>query len=243
MHVKEGDCFLLTQGRGFTLASEPGIDGTSADEVFTDGAGQARMGTGEEFSVLGGRMTLDPRTASLLTDALPPVMRVPAHSRAAASLRWLLQKVVAELGAGGIGSHAIATQAMHMMFVEMIRFSSTGLPVGWVAALADPRVGPALRAIHDDPCAPWTLERLAALSHLSRSVFAARFRAQVGTSPLNYLTRWKMHLARRSLRRRGVSVAEIAERLGYSSESAFGHAYKRVFGESPGRGLGRGAAD
>nr|WP_246787362.1 helix-turn-helix transcriptional regulator [Rhizobium leguminosarum] len=70
---------------------------------------------------------------------------------------------------------------------------------------------------------------------MSRSAFAQRFKELVGTAPLDYVTRWRMHRAREALRREDVSVAGLAAALGYSSESAFGNAFKRVFGRAPKR--------
>lgn len=61
-------------------------------------------------------------------------------------------------------------------------------PTGWAAALADPPVSAALRAVHDEPRRAWTVEELGARAGLSRSAFARRFAALVGRPPLAYLT-------------------------------------------------------
>jgi AraC-like DNA-binding protein len=73
---------------------------------------------------------------------------------------------------------------------------------------------------------------------MSRSSFAQRFKATVGSSPMDYLTRWRMLLAADRLANEPVSV--IALSLGYESESAFSTAFKRVMGCSP-RRYGRAA--
>ncbi|WP_332713992.1 helix-turn-helix transcriptional regulator [Pelagibacterium mangrovi] len=95
----------------------------------------------------------------------------------------------------------------------------------------------AIRAIHADPGHDWRLGELAAISHLSRSQFSARFRESVGRSPMDYLLHWRMTVARRALATRGASVGAVAANLGYTSESAFGVAFRRVTGITPRRAL------
>lgn len=88
--------------------------------------------------------------------------------------------------------------------------------------------------MHDDMARPWTVEALAGKARLSRSAFAARFRQRVGRSPLDYLTRWRMVKAGQMLRRKGLSLGEVATKVGYESEAAFSKAFKREMGAAPG---------
>jgi AraC-like DNA-binding protein len=111
----------------------------------------------------------------------------------------------------------------------------SGRPAGWLGALNDDRIGAALRAMHADVARRWTLTELAGISHMSRSAFAAAFRSQVGTAPLDYLIQWRMSLARDALRRGTRSISELAAATGYESESAFSTAFRRVVGSSPKR--------
>lgn len=69
---------------------------------------------------------------------------------------------------------------------------------------------------------------------MSRTVFAERFAALVGETPMQYLAKWRMHLAEEMLRARGSSVAQIGERVGYQTEAAFRRAFRRVRGLAPG---------
>jgi AraC-like DNA-binding protein len=107
------------------------------------------------------------------------------------------------------------------------------MPAGWLRALADPRIAPALRLMHSDPGRDWHLEELAKASAMSLTTFAFHFKAVAGVAPLTYLTEWRMHLAQRALREEDTPVAVIARSLGYTSESAFSNAFKRVTGGSP----------
>jgi transcriptional regulator GlxA family with amidase domain len=138
------------------------------------------------------------------------------------------------------GSSLMAQQLSHMMLVQALRLHVEDQgqdTTGWLAALADPHVGPAIRAMHADPGRAWTVEALARQVGLSRTVFAQRFRLKVGTTPIAYLTRWRMMLAGERLVGTGDSIAEIAASLGYASEFAFSAAFKREMGRPPRRYL------
>jgi AraC-like DNA-binding protein len=104
---------------------------------------------------------------------------------------------------------------------------------GWLRALGDPRIAPALRLMHDDPARPWQLDELAKACAMSRTTFAFHFKKSAGVAPLTYLAQWRMRLAERTLRERNTPVALIAQSLGYTSESAFSNAFKRMTGQSP----------
>jgi AraC-like DNA-binding protein len=122
------------------------------------------------------------------------------------------------------------------MFVQILRaqLGSVGsLPAGWLRAISDERIAPALRLIHGDPSRTWKLDELAKASAMSRTTFAVHFKAVAGVAPLEYLTDWRMQIAQRALRDEDKSIAELAASLGYSSESAFSNAFKRVTGSAP----------
>ena len=234
-----GDCFMLARGKPFVLATDLALAPRDAVEIFADAPnGVATYGAREDFHVVGGKMTLDTTMAALLVDALPDVIHLRAGSGRAGTVQWLLSQLVNEAGGTEPGSDAQARLAMQMLFIEMIRacLDATDRPrPGWLGALGDRRLGRALQAMHDDPVHPWRLAELAQRAGMSRSSFAARFKQAVGVSALGYLVRWRMHLACRALQRPGQSVARVAASFGYSSESAFGNAFKRVFGQAPRR--------
>jgi AraC-like DNA-binding protein len=112
--------------------------------------------------------------------------------------------------------------------------------VGWLFALADTQMGAAITAMHESPGHRWTLQELGERVGMSRSIFALKFKATVGTSPMEYLTRWRMLLAGDRLTNSSDALSAIAVSLGYESESAFSTAFKRVMGCSP-RQYGRAA--
>jgi len=151
-----------------------------------------------------------------------------------AAMRWSLERLADEVRDPQPGSSLITQQLAYMMLIQALRLHMAGtVGIGWLFVLADRQLSAALTCIHDEPGYGWTLEKLAARIGMSRSAFAARFKAISGTSPIEYLTRWRMLLACDRLQNSSDSITVIASRLGYESESAFGKAFKRVIGCSP----------
>nr|WP_282099681.1 AraC family transcriptional regulator [Qipengyuania aerophila] len=92
-----------------------------------------------------------------------------------------------------------------------------------------------MAAIHSDPSHHWTVSELARIAGKSRSAFAERFVAVVGVGPVTYASDWRLRLAAVMLTRSKKSVTFVARAFGYLSDSAFGTAFRRKFGVSPGR--------
>ena len=105
----------------------------------------------------------------------------------------------------------------------------------WPGALGDQVTATALRALHADPAAPWSNDRLAAEAGVSRPTLARRFTALVGHPPMSYLTWWRLILAATLLRDTPDTLATVAGRVGYGSPYALSHAFEREFGTTPGR--------
>ena len=84
-----------------------------------------------------------------------------------------------------------------------------------------------MNALHERPAHAWTLEELARVAGTSRSVLAERFQHLVGTSPMQYLTQWRMLLAANLLTRSNAPLARIAEDVGYQTDTAFSRAFRR----------------
>lgn len=104
---------------------------------------------------------------------------------------------------------------------------------GWLAGVGDRIVGPALNLMHLRPAHAWSLEELAREGATSRSVLAERFQNLVGSSPMQYLTQWRMLLAANLLCRSNAPLARIAEDVGYQTDSAFSRAFRRIYGSPP----------
>ena len=104
---------------------------------------------------------------------------------------------------------------------------------GWLAGVGDRIVGAALNALHKSPAHAWTLEELARTANTSRSVLAERFQQLVGSSPMQYLTQWRMLLASNLLVRSNAPLASIAQDVGYQTDTAFSRAFRREYGAPP----------
>jgi AraC-like DNA-binding protein len=205
--------------------------------------------------LISGSLSFDDTAAALLLDRLPPVSRIAAGSPQASVVAPALQLLAAETagtaGTAGTapGSDLMRKQLTCILFIQVLRAlletretpgetpgeASGPAAPGWLAALRDPQIGAALTLIHQEPARRWTVAELAAAAGLSRSSFALRFRTLVGLPPLDYLVRWRIQLAARALRSTDRTVAAIGAGLGYSSESAFSNAFKRVRGQPPSR--------
>lgn len=231
-----GDVGLLTAKRAFVLSSEPGVEPLDAMSVFSGGRNPVgSIGEGDDFAHIGGHVLLDQASGRLLSDVLPPWIHVPAASPQAASFRWLLEQLVNEHAADLPGAQLASAQLAQLLFIQILRAHlQTSSPMsGWLRALGDPRIAPALKLMHGDPARSWHLEELAEACAMSRTTFAIRFRTSAGVAPLTYLAQWRTRLAERSLREENKPVAVIAQSLGYGSESAFSNAFKRMTGHSP----------
>ncbi|MEI5011081.1 AraC family transcriptional regulator [Streptomyces sp. PmtA] len=237
LRLSEGDCYLLTRPRGFTLRSGPGVVPVDAGPVFARAEdGVARTGDGDDVLLIGGRFSFGARAQELLLDALPPVVHVPAASSQAETVRWALATIDEEVRDGRMGSTLVAEHLAVVMLVHVLRLHLAREPrgvSGWLAGLGDPVVAAALTSMHAEPAHPWTVAELARRGAVSRSTLAARFKSTVGRGPLAYLTGWRLELAAKYLREGGGTVASIAREVGYGSESALSTAFKRVVGVSP----------
>jgi AraC-like DNA-binding protein len=131
-----------------------------------------------------------------------------------------------------------STKLPELLLAEVLRHHLASAPAiksGWIGALRDPVLAPALAAIHREPARQWSLNELATAASASRSVLDGRFRQVLGRSPIRYLTEWRMHTAGDLLRSTDFSVARVAREVGYEAEEAFSRAFKRHHKMPPSR--------
>jgi AraC-like DNA-binding protein len=168
-----------------------------------------------------------------LMDALPVVLRVEAGGTGDP----VLDHLAAEVAVDAPGQQVVLDRLLDWMLVCTLRAwfdRPGGEPPAWWAAQRDPVVGDALRLLHADPAAPWTVTSLADRTGVSRSTLAKRFTDLVGEPPLSYLTRWRMTLAADLLvEQKAATVADVARTVGYSDPFGFSAAFKRVRGANP----------
>ncbi|MEU7296275.1 AraC family transcriptional regulator [Streptomyces exfoliatus] len=237
-----GDVLFLAHGTGHGLADHPDtplVDASPGpDGSWPTSPDRGPVGADETLLLCGAYQLSRARAHPLLTE-LPPYVHLPARVGAHPRLRAAVDLLGAELAEPQPGSDAIVPALLDTLLLYLLRtwwLAECGdRTTGWSAALGDPAVAGALRALHDDPARSWTVQELGTLSGLSRAAFARRFTALVGRSPLAYLTWWRMTTAGRLLRTDDLPLRVVAQRSGYSSEFAFAKAFKREYGVAPGQ--------
>lgn len=240
--LREGDLIVFPQGDPHVLSSAPGLRATPDLSMFERPATLPKIyeiggGGAEQVRLLCCFLGLDERPYNPLLTALPRVIHLAAPKAATGWLGTLLRMAIKESRSARPGSENVLARLSELMFVETIRQFLETLPAaetGWLAGVRDPVVGRALAALHGAPRDAWSVEGLARLVGLSRSVFAERFTAMVGQPPMQYLAMWRMQLASRLLADGG-QVAAVAAAVGYESEAAFSRAFKKLVGHTPGR--------
>jgi AraC-like DNA-binding protein len=196
-------------------------------------------GGGDVARFVCGYMSCDPHLSRPILSGLPPVFKV--NIRTDPSGLWLenaILHLVEEAASGRMGSEAMLAKLSEALFVDTLRRYVASLPeqqTGWLTGVRDPIVGKSLGLLHSRIAHPWTIADLADEVGISRSALVQRFTRYLSEPPMTYLTRWRLRLAARSLERTARGVAEIAAEVGYESEAAFNRAFKREFGQPPGR--------
>jgi AraC family transcriptional regulator, alkane utilization regulator len=170
-------------------------------------------------------------------DDLPPLLHLRAEDPSAAAwFRASANYIVAETGRSGPGCSVITGRLTELLFLEVLRVQMCRMAeggVGWLAALCDEFVSRALQAFHAHPAHPWTLAAIARHVGLSRSAVVERFHRVLAQAPMQYLTAWRLQLAAHRLQATSHTLAAIASDVGYGSEAALSHAFKRATGVSP----------
>ncbi|MGF0173932.1 AraC family transcriptional regulator [Streptomyces sp. Marseille-Q5077] len=241
LKLSEGDVVVSDGRRPYVLCSALGVEPLDSADVTVDPVtSSARLGEGtdEGVSCVSGHIDLSRDSGELLRRALPELIHVRSDAAEASALRWLIGQLAEEMRTRRAGVEFASDQLAQLMFVQVLRVclvEPEGLPPGWLRALADERLAPALRLVHGDPGHPWQLEDLARAAAMSRTTFAVRFKEAAGVPPLTYLLNWRMSLAARALRQDTMPVAALARSVGYTSESAFSNAFKRAVGVAPRR--------
>jgi AraC-like DNA-binding protein len=232
-----GDPHHMSSGKG-TIRPFPNY-GINAKIKSRDLSPLCAGGGGETSRFVCGYMTCDPYLSRPILTGLPPVFKV--NIRTDRSGHWLESSIlhlVEEAASGRVGSEAMLAKLSEALFVDTLRRYVASLPeqqMGWLTGARDPIVGKSLGLLHSRVAHPWTIADLADEVGISRSALVERFTRYLSEPPMTYLTRWRLQLAARSLEQTSRGVAEIAADVGYESEAAFNRAFKREFGQPPGR--------
>lgn len=236
-----GDAVVFPQGDAHRMSSQPGH--APAADVRLDKLLLRRPhelaygGGGPTTRLMCGYLACDARLARMLLAGLPPLVRVNVRgSNAGIWLEASVRYALAEARSPRPGGAGVLAKLAEVLFIEVLRLYMNEQRegrTGWLAGVGDPLVGAALNALHKSPAQAWTLDELARTAATSRSVLAERFQHLVGSSPMQYLTQWRMLLASNLLCRSNAPLARIAEEVGYQTDTAFSRAFRREFGAPP----------
>lgn len=243
--IEQGDLIIILRGASHTLYCDPKTeeDALPLDQVIEKSGFTGRgalvygeHGTSHETQLVCGHFAFDDHARHPLIDALPSHILISNYGEA--SGKWMentLRVIGAEAGRDGIGNDLVAIKMSEIIFTQALRTYLTGdgadRPV--MAGIADPQIGRVLSAIHEAPGHAWTLEELSAIASMSRTSFVNRFSRYMETTPLGYITDWRMQIARQMLADSSAPIIEVAESVGYQSEASFGRSFKKLIGTAP----------
>jgi AraC-like DNA-binding protein len=242
LRLVAGDAIIFPLGDTHRMASQPGLvpasGGASLREVLSRRPRQLDFGGGGATTrLVCGYLACDARLARMLLAGLPTMVRVNVRgSNAGIWLEASVRYALAEARSPRPGGAGVLAKLAEVLFIEVLRLymnEQTEGRTGWLAGVGDRIVGAALNALHKSPAQAWTLDELARTAGTSRSVLAERFQHLVGSSPMQYLTQWRMLLAANLLRRSTAPLISIAEDVGYQTDTAFIRAFRREFGAPP----------
>lgn len=227
-----GDFVLIPAAYSYSISGGRAAKGVNTVPVMMPD-GVARLGRQDvlpDVQMLIGHCTFGSPDAALLVTLLPEVV----HVRGEARLATLVQLVGEESRAQRPAREVILAHLIEVLFIEALRCSAgTNASAGLLRGLADERLSVALHRMHEDIARTWTVAQLAQEAALSRSAFFERFNRAVGVTPMEYLLRWRMAMAKNLLGKNAAGIADIAERVGYGSASAFSVAFTRHVGLPP----------
>lgn len=238
--LEEGDAILLPHGTTHQMLDSPSSIPEPGAEVMTrlmnEVDAEAAPGS---TRMLCGHFEWDETFDHPFFRELPELIvlrRVLANGNAD-RFRSVVDLITTETNGVAPGGSAIADRLGEVLMISMLRtwLTQQQSEKGIVATLADPRLSRALQHIHKSPDKEVDLKTLAQIAGMSRTSFAVRFREVMGMPPASYLTEWRMLKARKLLLQTELSTTDIVNRVGYGSDAAFLRAFKRRFGETPGK--------
>jgi AraC-like DNA-binding protein len=241
-----GDAVLLPRGGTHNVVSQPDLPVRDIASFTTSALCQGvsalracKVGEcpSKHVLIFSACMEFDLGGMGSLVGLMPEAMFVGAVSDRYPEILPILEAMERETCGERAGFAGILAHLANVVAAFIVRAwveSGCGQASGWVSALRDPRLGGVISAVHRDPGRDWTVADLAAEMGSSRSIFAERFLAVTGLTPVRYLTELRMRLAAEWIGRDRMPIEVAAHRLGYGSQAAFSRAFKRTVGRSPG---------
>jgi AraC-like DNA-binding protein len=234
-----GDCFLLAPGSTYALRDDPGTHTRSFCEAAPNKDSNVIHygGGGAPTTIVSGWFRFGQMSVKPLRRLLPDLILIKADQARTLALHSTLHLLASEMSESAPGVEVMVNRLADILFIQCMRAhiasGSENCKSGWLRAIFDPRIGAALKVMHERVENPWTVQALAVAAGMSRSAFALRFKELLGETPLEYLTNWRMYKATGLLQEDDKKLFEVAKSVGYDSDAAFSKAFKRVLGVAP----------
>ncbi|MEH6551742.1 MAG: cupin domain-containing protein [Pseudomonadales bacterium] len=244
--ISHGDCWLHLADREPVALHEKDllVLPHNASHLLTNSPNPPRPDTprntpaevisGTTVTLICGTVDFSQNYWNPLVEALPEYIIMPTLSSRGATLTNVINSLIDECERNEAGSEAIIDRLSDILFIEVVRnYVKKNHGSDFLIAMSDKKIGKALEALHADPGNNWNVQNLAEVACMSRSAFAERFLHLIGTSPMSYVTRWRMQHAHCKLTETTESIGDISASCGYQNEESFGKTFRKEFGFSP----------
>lgn len=234
-----GDVFIMLDDKPYQMYDRKGSLPIPCAEIEKLRIGDRIEvgGGGAPTTFISGYFDMNAIELHPLSSMLPGLLHLKLDHTRSLAFHSVLELLATETETPSLGADAVVRRLFELLFIHAIRAycaQTDGAVKGWMAAIGDQQLMDAIHAIHADPAQKWTVASLAKEAGMSRSAFAARFRTVVGVTPLEYVTRWRLHRASRQIRTSDAPLAKVAYDAGYESVAAFNRLFKRETGLTPG---------
>jgi AraC-like DNA-binding protein len=234
-----GDVYIfIFNDEPYTLVDDPRsmiVDYSEVEKLAVDGVIQYG-GSGSLTTFVGGSFTMNTFGSPPISSILPPFLHLRSEQNRSHAFQSVLDLLAAETAHPDLGSTSLISRLYETLFLYTIRAYASNHAAarkGWLAAISDKHLSKAIHAMSSSLGKNWSVESLAREARMSRSAFALRFKTILGQTPLEYLTRWRMHRAGAIIRSNNTSLSEIASAVGYGSETSFSRVFRRQMGLAP----------
>lgn len=212
-----------------TVLEKSGFNGTG---VLVFGGEEPQS----ETQLICGHFAFDPHARHILMERLPAFIHLKNYGESAG--RWMeatLRMIGEETGGHKMGGDLIALKMSEAILAQAIRSFIEGSDAfeQGLGAFSDKNLSRALDAFHKAPANNWTVETLAKAAGMSRTSFAVQFQKAMDMTPIDYVTKWRMEIAKKVLLSSGATLTDAAESAGYASDSAFARTFKKETSMSP----------
>lgn len=227
--LNEGDLVIFPKELSHHILPIKKLTGKQQHLSFSEA--KTISGTG----LLCGEVLFNHKGSRFLLDQFPPFFIIK-NGGENHWLKAILEMIINENQHNQPASKAIINRLSELLFTYAIRQHLKDSPnhSGMLKIYHDSRLTSAIHCIHKNPEKNWTLKNLAKEAGLSRTLFSERFKSVSGWTPKQYLVWWRMQVAW-SLLSKGELVSQVAEQVGYQSESSFSRAFVKMFAVTAGK--------